>query len=75
MTHIIVGTQPNCQPCRLTKRKLSSMGIAFAEVDLTSSDELAPVIDAHGYTQAPIVLNTSTGESWSGYRPDRLAAL
>lgn len=75
MPEIIVGTLPGCQPCRMTKLRLNNRGLKFVEVSLRDSDELATIIEAHGYTQAPVVLNTVTGESWSGYRPERVDAL
>lgn len=75
MPEIIIGTLPNCQPCKLTKRKLDAKGLKYVEVSLTDSDELATVVEAHGYKQAPVVLVTNTGESWSGFRPERVDAL
>lgn len=75
MLEIIIGTLPNCQPCKFTKRQLTKRGFAYTEVSLTDSDELATVVEAHGYKQAPVVLVTSTGESWSGFRPERVDAL
>lgn len=75
MPEIIIGTLPNCQPCRMTKMQLDRRGLKYVEVSLTDSDELATIIEAHGYKQAPVVLVTNTGESWSGFRPERVDAL
>lgn len=75
MPEIIIGTLPNCQPCKLTKRRMDRRGLKYVEVSLTDSDELATVVEAHGYKQAPVVLVTTTGESWSGFRPERVDAL
>lgn len=67
---VTIGTQPNCQPCRLTKMRLTSKGISFVEVPVT---DLTDIIEAHGYVSAPVVVVGD--DSWSGYRPDRIDAL
>ena len=65
---MIVYSKPDCQACVATKRKLDSLGITYEERDaLANLDELRSM----GHSAAPVVV-TPDGESWSGYRPDRL---
>lgn len=74
---ITVYTQPNCQPCKATKRWLDKRGIAYQEVDITTSPDDATAIRALGFTQAPVII-VSTGDAeldlmWSGFDPNNLS--
>lgn len=67
--------QPDCQPCRLTKRKLDQMSIDYIEVDLSVEGEaLEYVVNDLGYQSAPVVV-VDDDNHWSGYRPDLLEML
>jgi len=68
-----VYTQPACQPCIATKRALTKRGVEFREVDLTTDPDALETVRALGHTQAPVVV--SGDAHWSGFRPDRIAAL
>lgn len=64
---VTLYTKPNCQPCRMTKRKLA--GTEYTEVDVTEDPAaLAYVKDTLGYTGAPVVyVSTPTGDiHWYG---------
>ena len=64
---ITLYTKPNCQPCRMTKRKLA--GTEYTEVDVTEDPAaLAYVKDTLGYTGAPVVyVSTPDGDThWYG---------
>lgn len=68
---VFVFTQPHCQPCRLTKKMLDELDIAYVESDM--DDDVRAEAVAAGCMSAPIV--TVNGEMWSGFRPDRIKAL
>ena len=71
----VIYTKPNCQPCRMTKRKLDAAGIYYTEVDVTQ-DETALNYVKHtlGYEGAPVVyVSTPEGDfHWYGLRKDLL---
>jgi glutaredoxin-like protein NrdH len=68
---VTIGTKPDCQPCKLTKMRLTKQGIPFTEVPVT---ELMDVAAEHNLTSAPIVI-APDGRVWGGYRPDELDKL
>lgn len=66
---VVLYTKPNCQPCRMTKRKLDASGIDYGEVDVTEdASALAYVKDTLGYSGAPVVyVSTPEGDiHWYG---------
>lgn len=70
---VTVYSKPVCIQCTATKREMERLGIAFKEVDLTKDAvALRRVIDL-GYASAPVV--EAGGEHWSGFRPEKIAAL
>ena len=76
MKTITLYTQPNCQPCKATKRWWDKRGITYAEVDVTTSPQDAEALRALGFKESPVVI-VSTGDpetdlSWSGFNPDNL---
>lgn len=74
MTDVTVFSTPNCFPCRLTKRKLSELGILFTERDVTRDEEANQIVQELGYKSVPVVL-LSNGEHWQGFDPVRLEDL
>lgn len=77
MIKAIVHTNPRCQPCAATKRKLVALGAKWMEKPIT--EQSAAVWRSQGFLQAPIVeiVNewNNVEEIFSGYRPDRLEEL
>ncbi|AXN53352.1 NrdH-like glutaredoxin [Mycobacterium phage Thonko] len=67
------STGPACYKCNLTKRQLDKREIAYEERPADSA-ECKALIDAHGFTSAPVVVAPS-GDVWDDYRPDRIDAL
>lgn len=64
---VTLYTKPDCQPCRMTKRKLA--GTDYTEVDVTEDPTaLEYVKDTLGYTGAPVVyVSTPDGDvHWYG---------
>jgi glutaredoxin-like protein NrdH len=70
---ITVYTKPGCVQCIATIRKLEKLGLTYGTVDLSVDADAADYVKSLGHLQAPVIV--AAGEHWSGYRPDRLAAL
>jgi len=68
----VVYTKPDCQPCRMTKRKLDSAGIYYTTVDVTQDPAALEFVKALGYTGAPVVyVSAIEGDThWYGLRKD-----
>lgn len=74
----LVYSKPLCVQCDATRKRLSSAGIEFTEVDLAEhAAALEYVSEGLGYAQAPVVVaEDGTDENhWSGFRPDFIKAL
>ena len=74
---ITLYTQPNCQPCKATKRWLDKRGIEYGTVDLTTSPADMEAVKSLGYAAAPVVVvsgrTPETDLHWQGFHPDNLA--
>lgn len=57
----------------MTARTLDRQGVAYQVIDVSRNAEAAAQLQAWGYRQVPVV--QAGEEHWSGFRPDRLAAL
>lgn len=71
---VSVYATPGCVQCDATKQVLSKYGIRFSEIDLNADEEARSRLTEAGWRRAPVV-ETSQGEMWSGFRPDRIRAL
>lgn len=71
---VTVYSKPACVQCNATYRALENKGIAYEVVDMSQDSEALEKIRALGYMQAPVVI-TETGESWAGFRPDKIEEL
>lgn len=74
-TEVIVYTAPSCGGCIGTKNWLAKKGIEYTEIPVTEE-----IIKAKSLTAAPfieIIEKSPSGgslkDSWTGFRPDRLA--
>lgn len=74
VSDIVVYTGPECGNCLRTKNYLTSKGLGFIEIDITTDATAAEKLREAGYTQLPVV-EAPNGVSWSGMRPDRLIEL
>lgn len=70
---ITVYSKPNCVQCTWTYRSLDQAGLAYTPVDLTKDAQAMERVRELGYLQAPVVVIGET--HWSGFRPDRIAAI
>lgn len=75
----IYSTGPACIQCRLTKRLLDELEIAYREIDLTDPANCAAleyVTDDLGCSRAPVVsVNGEPENYWSGFDPDKIKSL
>lgn len=70
---VTVITSPGCQPCRLTKKVLNDRGVEFQERNVADDPEALDLAKSLGYSSSPVVI--AGDQHWTGFRPDRLAAL
>jgi len=64
-----------CVQCTATKRALTNAGIEFVEFNVNNDEAAYDRAIALGYLAAPVVIVEETGESWAGFRPERISAL
>lgn len=68
---ITVYSKPACVQCNATKKALDRAGLDYEVIDISLDDAARDYVMSLGYLQAPVV-TTSTGDHWSGFRPDRI---
>lgn len=71
---VAVYSQPNCQQCVATKRRLDRNGTAYTLVDITEDPAARDFVVGLGHQRAPVVV-LDTGAHWSGFQPTMLDAL
>lgn len=69
-----IYTKPACVQCNATYRAFDKAGLNYRSVDISVDSKALEYIRGLGYMQAPVVV-TNTGESWSGFRPDKIQEL
>lgn len=72
---ITLYSKPNCMPCTFTKKWLDENSVNYTTVDVTQDEVALNAIKLHGYQGVPVVAVNGFDNSWSGFRPDRLAEL
>ncbi|MBO2988870.1 glutaredoxin-like protein NrdH [Leucobacter tardus] len=70
---ITVYSKPDCVQCTATYSSLDAQGLDYEIVDLTADDAALEWVKNLGYMQAPVVVTDD--DHWSGFRPDKVAAL
>ncbi|MGO1184123.1 MAG: glutaredoxin-like protein NrdH [Micrococcaceae bacterium] len=70
---VTVYSKPACVQCNATARALDKQGITYSVVDMSQDADALERVRAMGYMQAPVVMTES--DHWSGFRPDKIAAL
>jgi glutaredoxin-like protein NrdH len=73
MTTVTLFTAPSCVQCTATKRALDQRGITYDVVDISQDLEARDRFVAMGHRSAPVVVVGD--DNWSGFRPDKIAAL
>lgn len=76
-TTVHVKTLGPCQPCRMTKIKLDSLGIVYTTLSADEDPAVTDALKARGFLESPVVeLHDESGalvDAWSGLRPDKIA--
>lgn len=80
---VTVYAKPGCPPCDATIRTLEKMGLAYVKLDVTEDTAAYEACQVYGYLNTPVVVVSyevedrcgGSDQDWSGFRPDRLAAL
>jgi glutaredoxin-like protein NrdH len=70
---ITVYSKPACVQCNATYRALDKAGCDYTVVDISEDADARDYVMSLGHLQAPVVV--AGGEHWSGYRPDKIAAV
>ncbi|GLR10381.1 NrdH-redoxin [Mixta theicola] len=70
---ITVYTKNNCMQCTATKNIMDKQGMAYQLINLDDEPGAIENLKALGYRQLPVVM--ADGDSWSGFRPDKLIRL
>ncbi|OON38962.1 NrdH-redoxin [Izhakiella australiensis] len=70
---IIIYTKDNCVQCNATKNAMDSKGLPYELIHLDNDPQAVESLRNLGYRQAPVVM--ANEEHWSGFRPDKIAAL
>ena len=74
MSRVTVYSTKTCQQCRMTYRALDSKNIGFDVVDVEEHPDAAGMLRGRGISQLPVV-DVDGGDSWTGFRPDKIGAL
>ncbi len=69
----MIYSKPGCVQCTATARAMDARDISFEMVDVTVDANAFAAVEALGYRQLPVVV--ADDQHWSGFRPDRIAAL
>lgn len=75
---VVVYSQPDCQPCRATKRALDKRGVAYTAVDVSEDKAAADYLAREGWQGTPVVEVVRGGDvvaAWQGLRVTALGAL
>ena len=72
---VTVYSEPDCIQCNFTKHYLNTHGIEYREIDVTQDEEAYKELKMNGYQSVPVVAVGTLDNSWSDFRPDRLAEL
>ena len=77
MYSLTVYTTPDCIRCTITCRQLANAGLTYRTIDVSADPGARSyVTEELGYTEAPdVIVDQDEANHWSGFRPDRIAAL
>lgn len=68
-------SKPNCMQCKFTKEYLLDHNIEYKEINVMEDlEKLEYIRDTLGFQSLPVI-ETDTGDSWFGFRPDLLEGL
>lgn len=67
---VTVYSKNNCQQCKITKRKLTSMGITYYEHNVDEDPKALEYLIERGLRSLPVVVTED--DTWTGLRMDKL---
>ena len=67
---VTVYTKNNCPQCKITKRKLISMGITYHEHNVDEDPKALEYLIERGLRSLPVVVTED--DTWTGLRMDKL---
>lgn len=67
---VTVYSKNNCQQCKITKRKLHSMGIDYHEYNVDEDPKALDYLLERGLRSLPVVVTED--DTWTGLRMDKL---
>lgn len=67
---VTVYSKNNCQQCKITKRKLTSMGITYHEYNVDEDPKALEYLIERGLRSLPVVVTED--DTWTGLRMDKL---
>lgn len=67
---VTVYSKNNCQQCKITKRKLTSMGITYHEHNVDEDPKALEYLLERGLRSLPVVVTED--DTWTGLRMDKL---
>ena len=67
---VTVYSKNNCQQCKITKRKLTSMGITYHEYNVDEDPKALEYLLERGLRSLPVVVTED--DTWTGLRMDKL---
>lgn len=71
---VVLYSKYDCVQCKMTKRLLDSLGIAYQEINLDESPQFREhVANNLGFIAAPVI-ETDTS-AWSGFQPGKIKAI
>lgn len=73
MERVQVYSKENCVQCNATYRALDKESIDYDVTMLEDNPDILEQFKTEGYLQAPVVV--ANGETWSGFRPDKIKEL
>ncbi|MCO0831963.1 glutaredoxin-like protein NrdH [Fructobacillus sp. W13] len=74
MAQVTVFTKNNCVQCKMTKKYLDQIGVAFEEINVEEQPEFLAQIKEQGFKQTPVV-QIEGQEAFSGFQPAVLKQL
>ena len=66
---LTIYTKPGCHPCRLTIKTANKLGLNYQE---KPAQEHTDYLATLGHASAPVVVNNTTGDSFSGPDPRKV---
>lgn len=73
MERVQVYSKENCVQCNATYQALDKESIDYDVTMLEDNPDVLEQFKTEGYLQAPVVV--ANGETWSGFRPDKIKEL